>query len=104
MSALFTLSASVALIVDILDAEKSIKIQRKMLSAELDLNDFAKHAVNEKGEIAVDKLTFVLRILEKLEIIDFDKQARPWIKKFEDYDKDGSGILDENDLLLMKQE
>ncbi len=84
MMALFTLSAGVSMILDVLETEKTIKSQRKMLNMTLDLSKF--DAVNVEGK-GVDKLNFVLTILEELGVNDIRKKALPWMKKFEEFDQ-----------------
>ena len=84
MAALFTLSAGVSMITEVIEQEKTIKTQRKMMSMSLDLTKF-QETMEKEGK--VDKLTFVLQMIEELGVIDRKKHALPWIKKFEEYDK-----------------
>lgn len=84
MAALFTLSAGVSMITEVIEQEKTIKAQRKMMAMALDLSKF-QDAMEKDGK--VDKLTFVLHTLEELGVIDTNKHARPWIQKFEEYDQ-----------------
>ena len=38
----------------------------------------------------------------KLDVLDKERHIDPWRKKFKEYDKDGSGILDQNDIACMQ--
>ena len=67
---------------------------------ELDIDRLAE--LDKTGE-GVDKSTFVLAILKQLGVVDEKKHIIPWEQKFDEYDKDGSGRLDEEDLRLMNQ-
>eukprot|EP01034_Spumella_vulgaris_P026270 gene26270-32821_t len=41
----------------------------------------------------VGKHEFVLAILSHLGVLDRERDVEPWMKKFEDFDVDNSGIL-----------
>tara|TARA_A100001015_G_scaffold268330_1_gene319099 strand:- start:638 stop:1003 length:366 start_codon:yes stop_codon:yes gene_type:complete len=86
MAALFTLSAGVSMITEVIEQEKTIKTQRKMMRMELDLTKF-QDVMEREGK--VDKFEFVISMIEELGVIDRKKHIAPWVKKFEEYDQVG---------------
>ena len=70
------------------------------MKLELDINRLKE--LDKTGE-GVDKSTFVLAILKQLGVVDEKKHIIPWEQKFDEYDKDGSGRLDQEDLRLMNE-
>ncbi len=52
----------------------------------------------------VDKLEFLMAMLVINGLVDKEKDIDPWIKRFEELDKDNSGRLDEEDIKIMEAE
>ncbi len=52
----------------------------------------------------VDKLEFLMAMLVMNGLVDKEKDIDPWIKRFEELDKDKSGRLDEEDIRIMEEE
>ena len=101
VAALFLVSAGVAIILEIIEEERFRQEEIKLMAMELDIDRLAE--LDKTGE-GVDKSTFVLAILQQLGVIDEKKHVHPWLQKFDEYDKDGSGRLDEEDLRLMNEQ
>ena len=99
-AALFALSASVSIVQEIMDQEAERKQVLRFLNAKLDMESLAKMDTTGEG---VDKLTFVTHVLSQLGVLDYEKHVQPWLDKFEEFDKDGSGRLDRTDLALMEK-
>ena len=97
-SALFIVSAGVAIILEIIAEENFRQEEIRLMGLELDIKRLTE--LDKTGE-GVDKSTFVLAILKQLGVVDENKHIIPWERKFDEYDKDGSGRLDEEDLRLM---
>ena len=97
-SALFIVSAGVAIILEIIAEENFRQEEIRLMGLELDIKRLTE--LDKTGE-GVDKSTFVLEILKQLGVVDENKHIIPWERKFDEYDKDGSGRLDEEDLRLM---
>jgi len=96
----------------VINYERSYELKRQeLLKKELDL-DYIKSLNTNKSDnlkgsnwtLQVSKIDFLAGILIQMNGLDMDKDIRPWLKRFDELDKDGSGYLDENDLLLFHQQ
>ena len=99
-AALFVVSAGVAIILEIIEEENFRQEEIRLMGLELDIDRLAE--LDKTGE-GIDKSTFVLAILKQLKVLDENKHIIPWERKFDEYDKDGSGTLDKEDLRLMNE-
>ena len=58
--------------------------------------------LEEDGK-GIDKATFLTGMLLELGLVDVDRDIKPWIKKFEELDKSGDGVLNVEDVVLQLQ-
>ena len=104
MAALFTLSAGVNIIMESIEQEK-VRAQRvKLLGADLDMATILEMDKGIEDVSGVDEMTFLISILIKLDVLDRKLHVDPWRKKFKEYDRDGSGILDHKDIVRMQHD
>jgi hypothetical protein len=84
-------------------AIQEIRADRKKiqaLSRRLDIDMIRELDVDGDG---VDKFEFVFGLLVLLMVVE-PKDFEPWVEKFEHLDADGSGVLDEKDIFLLRQD
>ena len=52
----------------------------------------------------MDKCSFVVAMLVQSGKVDKEADVDHWLKKFDELDADGSGVLDQDDIALMEQQ
>lgn len=77
------------------------KRKLKLLSRNLDKSMIFELDAN--GDKCVDKMEFVLGMLHRIGKIDRKKDVDHWIKRFDELDVDGNGVLDERDLIEIEE-
>jgi len=82
-------------------AERKIQLRKASL-LERKLDGDLIVSLDKDGN-GLDKLEFVIGMLTKLEILQWD-DVEPFLAKFDELDKDGSGRLDREDLARMVEE
>eukprot|EP00602_Paraphysomonas_sp_CaronLab_P009788 CAMPEP_0185027168 /NCGR_PEP_ID=MMETSP1103-20130426/11947_1 /TAXON_ID=36769 /ORGANISM="Paraphysomonas bandaiensis, Strain Caron Lab Isolate" /LENGTH=281 /DNA_ID=CAMNT_0027561041 /DNA_START=157 /DNA_END=1002 /DNA_ORIENTATION=+ len=75
--------------------------KREALNKELDLESIIAMDVDGGG---VDRVEFLTAMLVQINGLSKEKDIDPWMKRFDELDKDGSGALDEEDLRLFAEE
>jgi len=85
-----------------IDAEiKHEKQKLALLERKLDLSAILAMDVDGGG---VDKVEFLTAMLVQMNGLDMERDIKPWLKRFDELDKDGSGALDGEDLRLFALE
>jgi len=82
----------------------AISLEKKrnaMLTRKLDLAAIIAMDTDGGG---VDRVEFLTAMLVQMNDLDKEKDIDPWLKRFDELDKDGSGTLDEEDLRLFEEE
>lgn len=100
---LYSVSSLAALLNTITDlyTERRVMLRKGMLlQRQLDLDLIQSLDKDNNG---LDKLEFIVGMLTKLEILQWD-DVEPFLAQFDALDKDGSGRLDKNDLVRMVEE
>lgn len=77
------------------------KKRNEMLTRPLDLQAIIDMDTDGGG---VDRVEFLTAMLVQMNDLDKEKDIDPWLKRFDELDKDGSGALDEEDLRLFEEE
>mmetsp|Transcript_19060 Transcript_19060/g.35522 ORF Transcript_19060/g.35522 Transcript_19060/m.35522 type:complete len:650 (-) Transcript_19060:61-2010(-) len=73
----------------------------EMLNKKLDLNSII--AMDDNGD-GVDRIEFLTAMLMQMNGLSKEEDIDPWLKRFDQLDKDGSGRLDQEDLRLFAEE
>jgi hypothetical protein len=100
---LFSVSSLAALLNtgQMLYSERKLQLRKAdLLERRLDLNLIQSLDKDNNG---LDKLEFVVGMLTKLEIVQWD-DVEPFLAKFDELDKDRSGRLDKRDLMRMVED
>jgi hypothetical protein len=71
------------------------------LNRKLDFNMIREMDTDGDG---VDKCEFLVAMLVQTGICDKENDIDPWLKRFDELDKDGSGRLDGDDIAIMERE
>jgi len=58
----------------------------------------------DKDKNGVDKAEFLIEMLVQTGVADRENDIEPWLKRFDELDKDRTGKLNESDLLLIEKE
>lgn len=105
---IFYIPIAVCVVAGALGSIAAIDIERaadekKManLTRKLDFNMIREMDKNGDG---VDKLEFLIGMLVQSGVCDQEEDIDPWLKRFDELDKDGSGMLDEEDIAIMERE
>ena len=66
--------------------------------------DFGMLREMDKDGGGVDKCEFLAAMLVQNDICDYNNDIKPWLKRFDELDVDGSGTLDEEDIKMMEEQ
>lgn len=70
---------------------KNDKKRTELHSRKLDFN-FIREL--DTGDNGIDKLSFLVSMLVQLELVDKDRDVKPWLEKFDQLDKSKKGVID----------
>lgn len=96
-----TVAAALGSIASITIEMKADRKKLENLNRKLDFNMIRE--MDKDGD-GVDKLEFLIAMLVQNNICDQENDIDPWLKRFDELDKDGSGRLDEEDIVIMERE
>eukprot|EP00428_Durinskia_dybowskii_P061996 CAMPEP_0170381250 /NCGR_PEP_ID=MMETSP0117_2-20130122/14309_1 /TAXON_ID=400756 /ORGANISM="Durinskia baltica, Strain CSIRO CS-38" /LENGTH=242 /DNA_ID=CAMNT_0010636809 /DNA_START=373 /DNA_END=1101 /DNA_ORIENTATION=- len=105
---IFYIPLSVCVVAGALGSIAAINIEKAAdekkianLTRKLDFNMIREMDTDGDG---VDKLEFLVAMLVQTGRVDKEEDIDPWLKRFDELDKDGSGRLDEEDIAIMERE
>jgi hypothetical protein len=96
-----TVAAALGSIASITIEMEADRKKLESLNRKLDFNMIRE--MDKDGD-GVDKLEFLIAMLVQNNICDQENDIDPWLKRFDELDKDGSGRLDEEDIAIMEKE
>eukprot|EP01038_Epipyxis_sp_PR26KG_P013294 gene13294-17811_t len=105
---IFYIPISVCLVAGALGTLASISIEQAAEKKKLDnLNrklDFSMIREMDTNGDGVDKCEFLVAMLVQMNVCNLEDDIAPWLTKFDQLDKDGSGKLDGDDIALLEAE
>lgn len=105
---LFYIPLAVCIVAGALSSIAAIEVERRAdekkmenLNRKLDFNMIREMDTNGDG---VDRLEFLVAMLVQNGICDKEEDIDPWLKRFDELDVDGSGMLDQEDIAIMEKQ